>query len=141
MEDRGNNGTGGQSLNSEINVTPLVDVMLVVLIIFIVVTPLLQHGVGVNLPEARNVTTAVEDDHQALTVVLKNDGRIFLGADPIDRIHLTSRLRSRRVHGPHLRFQIKADRDVPYGEIKGILQAGREAGFRGASMIAREREE
>ncbi|MCK4304374.1 MAG: biopolymer transporter ExbD [Candidatus Eisenbacteria sp.] len=138
MEARGNNRPAGQSLNSEINITPLVDVMLVVLIIFIVVTPLLQQGVGVDLPQARNVEDASEDTGLTLTVVLQGNGRMFLGTDPIDQADLAGTLRMRHQADPGLQFQVKADRSVHYGEIKQILQAGRAAGFRGASLIARE---
>ncbi len=138
METRGNDGPSGQSLNSEINITPLVDVMLVVLIIFMVVAPMLQKGVDVDLPPARNVVDASEDENRTLTVVLQDGGRMFLGTDPLDPVDLADALRTRRKGDPYLRFQVKADRDVAYGEIKRILQVAREAGFRGAALIARE---
>jgi biopolymer transport protein ExbD len=138
MEARGNDGPAGQSLNSEINITPLVDVMLVVLIIFMVVTPLLQQGVGVDLPLARNVEDASEDKSQTLTVVLQGSGQMFLGTDPITLEDLAGALRRRHLADPGRPLQVKADRGVHYGEIKQILQAGRAAGFRGASLIARE---
>lgn len=129
---------GGQSLSSEINVTPLVDVMLVVLIIFMVVTPMLQKGVGVDLPQARNVEAVSEDKNQILTVVLQGNGQLFIGTDPIGRADLSAALRARHDANPGVELQIKADRNVRYGQVKRILQLGREAGFRGASIIARE---
>ena len=138
MGARGNDRPPGQSLNSEINITPLVDVMLVVLIIFIVVTPMLQQGVGVDLPQARNVEDTSQDETQTLTVVLQGSGRMFLGTDPIEDADLAGTLRLRHQTDPGLQFQVKADRNVPYGEIKQILQAGRAAGFRGAALIAQE---
>jgi biopolymer transport protein TolR len=138
METRGHDRPPGQSLNSEINITPLVDVMLVVLIIFIVVTPMLQKGVGVDLPRARNVATVADDQNRILTVVLPGSGRMLLGNDPIERVDLPAALRMRHETDPGLQLQVKADRNVPYGEIKEILQAGRAAGFRGAALIARE---
>jgi biopolymer transport protein ExbD len=138
METRGGSSKVSKSLNSEINVTPLVDVMLVVLIIFMLVTPMLQKGVGVDLPKARNVTAVSEDKNQILTVVLQGNGNMFLGTDPIDRGSLADVLRMRYDANPTLELQVKADRQVRYGDVKQILQAGREAGFRGASMIARE---
>jgi biopolymer transport protein TolR len=138
MEARGRRPQADKSLNSEINVTPLVDVMLVVLIIFMLVTPMLQKGVGVDLPKARNVQAVSEDKNQILTVVLQPNGQMYLGTDPIDRGSLTGVLRMRYEANPTLELQIKADRGVRYGDVKQILQAGREAGFRGASMIARE---
>lgn len=138
MATRSNDRSSGQSLNSEINVTPLVDVMLVVLIIFMVVTPMLQKGVGVDLPRARNVAAVSDDHHRILTVVLQGDGRMLLGTDPIERADLAGALWERRRAEPGVQFQIKADRNVPYGEIKQLLEAGRAAGFRGAALIARE---
>ena len=138
METRGNDRPAGQSLNCEINVTPLVDVMLVVLIIFMVVTPMLQQGMTVDLPQARNVTDVSEDAAQTLVVVMQGDGRMFLGNDPIDPADLGGALRLRHGANPGAQFQIKADRGVRYGEIKQILEASRAAGFRGASLIARE---
>ncbi len=138
MAARSNDRAPGQSLNSEINVTPLVDVMLVVLIIFMVVAPMLQKGVGVDLPRARNVAAVADDQHRVVTLVWQGDGRMLLGADPIDRAELADALRRCRRLEPGLQLQIKADRGAPYGEIKQLLEAGRAAGFRGAALIARE---
>jgi biopolymer transport protein ExbD len=138
MDTRGNDRPARQSLNSEINITPLVDVMLVVLIIFMVVTPLLQQGVNVDLPPARNVADAPRDENRAITVVLQGSGRLFLGVTPIGPEELRAALRERRTADPGLHLHVKADRTLPFGEIKPILQAGRAAGFRGAALVARE---
>jgi len=138
MEVRRTHGKADQALNSDINVTPLVDVMLVVLIIFMLVTPMLQKGVGVDLPQARNVQAVSEDKNQILTVVLQQNGQLYLGTDPIDRGSLTGVLRMKCEANPALQLQVKADRSVRYGDVKRILQAGRDAGFRGAAMISRE---
>ena len=138
MEARSGGHSTGQSLNSEINVTPLVDVMLVVLIIFMVVTPMLKMGLRVDLPEARHVTQVSDDHDQALTVILRDDGQMFLGTDPIDASALATALRLRFKSDSGLQLQLKADRSVPYGKVKEVLQAGREAGFQGAFMVAQE---
>ena len=134
----GSGPQAGSSLTSEINVTPLVDVMLVVLIIFMLVTPMLQKGLGVDLPSARNVKAVSEDKSKILQVVLQEDGRIFLDTTPMDRATLVADLKARHESNPGLELQIKADRAVRYGDVKKLIQAGREAGFRGASLIARE---
>ena len=136
MEVRGNQS--GPSLNSDINVTPLVDVMLVMLIIFMLVAPMLQKGVGVDLPKARNVQTVSEDKNQVLMVVLKENGELFLGSDRIDRASLPRALELRLAAHPALQLQVKADRNVHYGDVRKIIQAGREAGFRGAALVAEE---
>jgi biopolymer transport protein TolR len=138
MDVKGNGSQVQRGLNSEINVTPLVDVMLVVLIIFMVITPMLQKGIGVDLPKAHNVEAVSEDKSQILVVALQEDERLFLNADPIERASLVTMLRTRYEANPGLQLQVKADRGVRYGDIKQILQAGRSAGFRGAAMIARE---
>ena len=131
-------GKTDQSLNSEINVTPLVDVMLVMLIIFMLVTPLLQKGVGVNLPKARNVAAVSEDKKQIVMVVLKQNGEMYVGDDRIDRTSLQRELRRRLDGNQALQLQVKADRSVPYGEVRKIMRAGRDAGYRGAALIAEE---
>ena len=138
MEARGHDRPADRSLNSEINVTPLVDVMLVVLIIFMVVTPLLQVGVGVDLPASRHVAETLATPDYALTVVLQDRDRMLLGTEPIDPAALAGALRRRYQADPGLQLQIKADRNVPYGAIKRVLQAGRAAGFHGAALIARQ---
>ncbi len=138
MEGGRNDRAHGHSLSSEINVTPLVDVMLVVLIIFIVVTPMLQQGVNVALPPARNVVDATADERQAVTVVLRADGQMYLGTDPIDPVKLGDELKARHWADPTAAFQIKADQSVAYGQVKRVLKAGGGAGFRGAAFLARE---
>lgn len=140
MDARGHDRTPGQSLNSEINVTPLVDVMLVVLIIFMVVTPLLQVGVGVELPRARHVEPTLVDPDRIVTVVLQADGRLQLGTDRIEPEALAGALRWRYHTDPQRQLQIKADRGAPYGAIKRILRAGRAAGFPGVALVTRDPE-
>jgi biopolymer transport protein ExbD len=121
-----------------INVTPLVDVMLVLLIIFMVVTPLLQKGVGVELPQARNVQAVPEDKNQVLMVVIKQTGETYVEDDAIDPAALERTLKARFAANPGLQLQVKADRNLQYGAVKRIVRAGRQAGFRGASLIAQE---
>jgi biopolymer transport protein ExbD/biopolymer transport protein TolR len=128
----------GQDLKSDINVTPLVDVMLVLLIIFMLVTPLLQQGVGVELPQAHNVQPVSEDKSQVMMVVLKGSGEIFLDDARVDRGALEQLLKSRLTANPALQLQVKADRNLRYGDVKRIVQASQKAGFRGASLIAEE---
>lgn len=138
METRRHHGPTGPPLNSEINITPLVDVMLVVLIIFIVVTPLLQHGMTVDLPAARHVADASVDRHTALTVAIQNDGQLYLESDPLPSGDLYAVLVAAHTRFPQRPLQIKADRNVPYRRVKEVLQAGRQAGFRDVALIAQE---
>ena len=129
---------GSQELKSDINVTPLVDVMLVMLIIFMLVTPMLQKGVGVSLPKARNVLGVPEDEATVVVVALKENGQLYMGSDEIDRVKLPQLLKLKFDENPAFQLQIKADRNVRYGDVKKIIAAGREAGFGGAAMIAEE---
>jgi biopolymer transport protein ExbD len=131
-------GQTGQSLNNEINVTPLVDVMLVMLIIFMLVTPMLQKGVGVDLPKAQHIEPVSEDKNQIVMVILRPNGDMFIGSDPVDRGALTRELKRRLDTNPALQLQVKADRNVPYGDVRKIMAAGRDAGYRGAALIAEE---
>jgi len=128
----------GQSLKSDINVTPLVDVMLVLLIIFMLVTPMLQTGLSVTLPKARNVRAVSEDQKKTVVLVLRQAGDLYLANNLIDKKQLLQELRIRLSATPDLQLQIKADQNVHFEAIRGLLQAGREAGFRDAALIAEE---
>jgi len=127
-----------KSLMADINVTPLVDVMLVMLIIFMLVTPMLQKGVSVSLPEARNVQAVSENEKQVAVVALLRNGELYLGRQPIDKAELLRELRARRQANPALQLQIKADEEVRFGEVRKLVVAGREAGFEEAALIAAE---
>ena len=127
-----------KSLKSDINITPLVDVMLVMLIIFMLVTPMLQKGVGVSLPKALNVHPVSENEEQVLVVALTERGQVYIGKDPIDRTKLEELLRARYRGNSALQLQIKADRNVPFRDIKEVVRAGRAVGFEGAALIAEE---
>jgi biopolymer transport protein TolR len=126
------------SLKSDINVTPLVDVMLVVLIIFMVVTPLMQKGVNVLLPEARNVSAVPDAESQVVTVALKASGEIFVAGEAVTELTLNNVLQQRLSTNPALQLQIKADRNVDFLQVRNLVRAGREVGFQNASLIASE---
>lgn len=126
------------SLKSDINVTPLVDVMLVVLIIFMVVTPLMQKGVNVLLPEARNVLAVPDAESQVVTVTLKATGEIYVGGEQVTELNLNNELQKKLATNPALQMQIKADRNADFSEVKKLVRAGRDVGFRNASLIASE---
>jgi len=128
----------GQSLKSDINVTPLVDVMLVLLIIFMLVTPMLQKGLSVTLPKAHNVQAVSEDQKKVVVLVLRQAGDLYLGNNLVDKRQLVQELRIRRSATPELQLQVKADQNVHFEAIRGLLQAGREAGFADVALIAEE---
>jgi biopolymer transport protein ExbD/biopolymer transport protein TolR len=127
-------GSGSGSLQSDINVTPMVDIMLVLLIIFMVVTPLLQSGVNVVLPKGQNP----EEDANitkdtAVVVAIPMEGAYYVGRDIVqgkDRLIATikSRMDALKPSDPHVVY-IKGGTSVNYGEVVEVVNAIREAGF------------
>jgi biopolymer transport protein TolR len=129
-------GSGRQSL-SEINVTPLVDVMLVLLIIFMVTAPLIQQGVQVNLPEAK--AKAVDAEEQKLVLSIKADKTLWLGTSedaakiPLDG--LEERLRANARAQKDKELFLHADRSLPYGFIVEVMATVQRAGVLNVGMI------
>ena len=113
---------------SEINVTPFVDVMLVLLIIFMVTAPLLQQGIDVNLPQAKGkeLTPA-----ERVVITIKKDGKIYLNKTGTSINELKSKLASMSDRDVFL----KADRDVPYGIVIEVMGELREIGIEKLGMI------
>lgn len=136
-----NIGAGPGGLNSEINVTPMADVMLVLLIIFMVITPLLQSGVTVSLPKGDNPEedAAILKD-TAVVIAIPLPGQYFVGRDLVqgrDRLIavIESRMRALKPSDPHIVY-IKGDVNVPYGEIVTVIDSIREAGFDMIGLVA-----
>ncbi len=129
-------GSGRQSL-SEINVTPLVDVMLVLLIIFMVTAPLIQQGVEVKLPEARART--IEATEQKLVLSIKADRSLFLGttedAARIPFAQLEEKLRGNVRAMRDRELYLMADRALPYGFVVEVMAAVQRAGVVNVGMI------
>jgi biopolymer transport protein TolR len=112
--------------NPEINVTPFVDVMLVLLIIFMVTAPLMQQGVDVNLPETTTQPLSMRDSPLILTV--QKDGTYFLGRSEIALSELVSKLEAIFDARASKDLYLRADRDAPYGTVVKAMAAAREAG-------------
>ncbi len=115
---------------SEINVTPLVDVMLVLLIIFMVTAPLLQQGIDVNLPQAKGKNLPPEE---RLSIVIKKGGEIFLNNVHMLMDDLTKKLAAVSKRNPDV--FLKADKDVPYGLVVQVMGEVKEAGIEKLGMI------
>ena len=118
---------------AEINVTPFVDVMLVLLIVFMVTAPLLTVGVPVDLPKTR--APALGQDREPLSVTIKRDGTIFLQKEPIPQEQLVDRLTAVAANGYNQRIFVRGDTQANYGkvmEVMGILAA---AGFTHIGLV------
>jgi len=115
---------------SEINVTPFVDVMLVLLIIFMVTAPLLQQGIDVNLPQAKGKDLPPEE---RITLVIKKDGVIFMNDKPMSMSEIKQKLTAISKLNPNV--FLKADKDVPYGFVVQVMSDIKEAGIEKLGMI------
>jgi biopolymer transport protein TolR len=120
---------------STINVTPFVDVMLVLLVIFMVTAPIIQQGVQVNLPQAK--AKPVEGETQPLVVAITRDGKIYLNDNPMSLDQLEKKLRAIRVLDRDKNVYLRADRDVPYGKVIEAIGEIKAAGIEKLGMIAR----
>ncbi|MDQ7032571.1 MAG: ExbD/TolR family protein [Desulfonauticus sp.] len=122
---------------AEINVTPFVDVMLVLLIIFMVTAPMLTQGIEVNIPKAKTVST-LPQDAENLVISLKKDGTIFIDTYKVSLAELTNFLKN-RVKNKNMIF-LKADKDVAYGLVIKVMSQIKAAGLDKLGVIV-EREE
>ena len=132
----GTGGSGRQTL-TEINVTPLVDVMLVLLIIFMVTAPLIQQGVEVALPEVR--AQAVKAEEQKLVLSVKADRSLWLGTDEqparLSMAELEDKLRTSARVARDRELYLMADRSLPYGYVVEVMAAVQRAGVTSLGMI------
>jgi biopolymer transport protein TolR len=119
----------GKKVNSDINVTPMVDVMLVLLIIFMVVTPMLQKGVSVDMAKVNNPEQMPDADKEdALLVSVTRDGQVYFGSDQITIDSLTTKVKDRLANKPDKRVYVKADMRAHYGSVVQVVDAVRAAG-------------
>ena len=133
MAMSGGKGAPGRTTMSEINVTPMVDVMLVLLIIFMVTAPLIQQGVKVNLPETR--AAPVESNEKKLVLSVDASRRVFLGDVEIPLDDLEEKLRSNAKAQADKEVYLHADRSMPYGVVVEVMAAAQRAGITNLGMI------
>ena len=124
---------------NEINVTPFVDVMLVLLIVFMVTAPLLTVGVPVDLPQTR--ASQISDDQTPLVISIKADGGIALQNRDIESIELIPRLEAVAERKPDTRIFVRGDRTVPYGDIMAVMSRVQQAGFSRVALVTKLPEE
>jgi biopolymer transport protein ExbD/biopolymer transport protein TolR len=127
-------------VTSDINVTPMVDVMLVLLIIFMVITPMLQKGVSVELAKTDNpVAMKDADQEDALLVAVMRDGKIFFGSDQVTADQLTAKVKDRLEKKTDKRVFIKADARAKYGNVVEVVDNIRSAGVDQVGLLTEQR--
>ncbi|XP_022778659.1 uncharacterized protein LOC111320241 [Stylophora pistillata] len=119
---------------SEINVTPLVDVMLVLLVIFMVTAPLMTVGVSVDLPEAS--APAINENVEPLTISVDKEGQIFVQETPVDLETLVPKLKAITGEKHDSRLFVRGDQSLTYGKIMKVMGALNEAGFSKVALLA-----
>lgn len=122
-----------QAPMSEINVTPMVDVMLVLLIVFMVAAPLLTVGVPVNLPKTG--AKPLTGDNEPLAITVKADGKVFLQDTAIETSNLVSKLRAISDTGYEERIYVRGDKDVAYGDVADVVARINAAGFSKVALV------
>ena len=126
---------------ADINVTPMADIMIVLLIIFMVITPMLQKGVDVRLPTAGN-TKEKKDEQKTITVAVKKDSTTFLNGVKLERQEdLVAQLKERLediTEGNRIVY-LKADAELPYSEVMKVMDLAREAGVDEVALIAEQK--
>jgi biopolymer transport protein TolR len=128
------NGNGRQAM-SEINVTPLVDVMLVLLIIFMVTAPMMQEGISVDLPQAKGQEITRKPDVQELIISVSHGGKIFVNENEIAEDKLAQHILEQEKKSKSTNVYLRADKSVPYGTVVRIMAALRGAGISNLGMI------
>jgi biopolymer transport protein TolR len=118
---------------SQINITPFVDVMLVLLIIFMVTAPILQQGVNVDLPQVAAGPLTGKDEQ--LVVVVTRDGKVQLNDNPLKVEELQKKLIAILQVRPDREVYLRADKNVPYGKVVEVMAAVRNAGVRRLGMV------
>jgi biopolymer transport protein TolR len=132
----------GSKVNSNINVTPMVDVMLVLLIIFMVITPMLQKGASVDMAKVNNPTPMPDADKEdALLVVVMRDGQVYFGTDRIKVEDLTNKVKDRLADKPNKQIFIRADLRAKYGAVVDVVDNVRAAGVDDVGLLTEQRHE
>ncbi len=127
-------GSADYAPMAEINVTPMVDVMLVLLIIFMVAAPLMMVGVPVDLP--RTAAAKIGQTQKPVVVSIERDGKVFAGRDLLPADEIVSRLAALHGKTPDAPVYVRADRAIPYGRVMEVMGEVGQAGFARVSLIA-----
>jgi len=130
------NGKGRYKPLAEINVTPLVDVMLVLLIIFMVTAPLMTAGVQVDLPKTN--ARPLNQDSEPITVSLNAEGKIYLQEDVIETPELVAKLQAASQNNPERRIFVRADKNLSYGRVMEVMGVINQGGFTKVALLGEQ---
>ena len=132
----------GKKVNSNINVTPMVDVMLVLLIIFMVVTPMLQKGVSVDMAKTDSpIAMADADKEDALIVAIMRDGTVYFGSEKTPADQLTNKLKDKLANRVDKRVFVRADARARYGAVTDVVDNVRAAGVDQLGLLTEQRKQ
>lgn len=121
-----------QTSLADINVTPFVDVVLVLLIIFMLTAPILQSGIEVNVPKTRTVKEITEE---RLVITIDRSQRVYLGNDPININQIGARLRAKMRDPARQSIFLRADQNVPFGAFATVMDAVKQSGITNVSIV------
>jgi biopolymer transport protein ExbD/biopolymer transport protein TolR len=127
-----------QTALADINITPLVDVVLVLLIIFMVTAPVLQSGIEVNVPKTRTVKQITEE---RVVITINKDQRVFLGNDAVNINQIAAQLRQKIRDPRGQAIFVRADENVPFGAFATVMDAVKQSGIANVSIITQPLEE
>ena len=130
---RGRRGPNKAQVMSEINVTPFVDVMLVLLIIFMVTAPLLTVGVPIDLPETK--ASQLNAESEPITISVKKEGEIFLQETEIPLVELVAKLKAIAKNGYEERIFVRGDKGATYGDVIEVMALISSSGYKRLAMI------
>ena len=131
----------GSKVNSNINVTPMVDVMLVLLIIFMVITPMLQNKVQIDMAQVENPTAMPDADKEdAIVVAITRDGGVFLGQNKVATSQLGSLVREKLADTPGKTIYIRADARAQFRGVEDAIDAVRTAGVDDVGLLTQKKE-
>ena len=131
MAFTGANGRTQMAL-SDINITPLVDVVLVLLIIFMVTAPVLQSGIELNVPRTRTVKEITEE---RLVISINKQQRVFLGNDAVNINEIAAKIKQKIRDPQHQAVFVRADEDVPFGAFATVMDAVKQSGISNVSIV------
>jgi len=117
---------------ADINITPLVDVVLVLLIIFMVTAPVLQSGIDVSVPKTKTVKQITEE---RMVISINKEQRVFLGNDAVNINEIGAKLRQRIRDPRNQSIFVRADENVPFGAFATVMDAVKQAGFNNVSIV------